>query len=401
MSKIWLVIKHEYLKHVKKKRFILAILSLPFFILLMVGVGFLSVIIQFDNTPIGYVDNTGILDNPIEYEFETPLWFMKPMELRSFNNLESATKELEDGSIQAFYLLEDDFIESNTISVYANEIPDSSVNNDFYDFLRVNLLKNTDESIVNRITEGAEFEVRSTEDDRNTGDENILGIMLPFLSGFLFIMAINISGGYLLQAVVEEKENRTMEILVTSISPNQLMAAKVIGNLSVGLTQLVVWIIFGLLGFLAILRIFPDLETGQIDFGFLLITVAVFIPAFVMIAAMMAALGATTTETREAQQIAGLFTLPMVLPFWFLQVLMEKPNSPISIIMSIFPFTAPVSLPIRAAFSNIPVWQTALTVLLLVLFAIAALWLAGRSFRLGMLRYGKKLSLKEILSKRH
>jgi len=266
--------------------------------------------------------------------------------------------------------------------------------------MRANLLKNTDVSIVNRISEGTKFEVRSTEDERNTGDENILGIMLPFLSGFLFIMAINISGGYLLQAVVEEKENRTMEILVTSISPNQLMTAKVIGNLSVGLTQLVVWIIFGLLGFLAILRIFPDLKTGQIDVGFLLITIAVFIPAFVMIAAMMATLGATTTETREAQQIAGLFTLPMVIPFWFLQVLMEKPNSLISIIMSIFPFTAPVSLPIRAAFSNIPVWQTVLTVLLLVLFAIAALWLAGRSFRLGMLRYGKKLSLKEILSKR-
>jgi len=401
MNKIWLVTKYEYLKHVKKKRFILAILSLPFFILLMVGVGFLSVVIQFDNTPIGYVDNTGILDNPIDYEFEAPLGFMKPMELYSFNNLETATKELEKGTIQAVYLLEDNFIESNTISVYANEIPDSSVNNDFFDFLRANLLKNTDASIVNRITEGAKFEVRSTEDDRNTGDENILGIVLPFLSGFLFIMAINTSGGYLLQAVVEEKENRTMEILVTSISPNQLMTAKVIGNLSVGLTQLVVWVIFGLLGFMAILRIFPDLKTGQIDLSFLLITIAVFIPAFVMIAAMMAALGATTTESREAQQIAGLFTLPMVIPFWFLQILMEKPNSLISIILSIFPFTAPVSLPIRAAFSNIPLWQTLLTISLLVLFAIAALWLAGRSFRLGMLRYGKKLSLKEILSKRH
>jgi ABC-2 type transport system permease protein len=401
MNKIWLVIKYEYLKHVKKKRFILAILSLPLFILLMVGVGFLSVIIQFDNTPIGYIDNSGLLEDPIAYEFEAPLWFMEPMEVQVFKDLESATIELDEGLLQAIYFLGEDLVESSTIIVYANEIPDSSVNNDFLDFLRFNLLQDTDSSIVTRVTEGANFEVRSTEDDRNTSGENILGFVLPFISGFLFIMAINISGGYLLQAVVEEKENRTMEILVTSISPNQLMTGKVIGNLSVGLTQLVVWIIFGLLGFLAILRIFPDLQTGQIDFSFLLLTIAVFIPAFVMVAAMMAALGATTTETKEAQQIAGLFTLPMVIPFWFLQVLMEKPNSPISIFMSIFPFTAPVSLPIRAAFSNIPIWQIALTVLLLILFAVAALWLAGRSFRLGMLRYGKKLSLKEILSKRH
>lgn len=401
MNKVWLVIKYEYLKHVKKKRFILAILSLPLFILLMVGVGFLSVIVQFDNTPIGYIDNSNLLRNPIEYEFEAPLWFMKPMEVFAFDDLDLAIQELENESVQAIYVLGNDFLETKTITVYANEIPDSSVNNDFNDFLNKNLLKDTDEKIANRILEGTTFEVRSTEDNRNTSEGNILGIILPFLSGFLFIMAVNISGGYLLQAVVEEKENRTMEILITSISPNQLMAAKVIGNLSVGLTQLVVWIIFGLIGFLAILRIFPNLETGQIDMSFLLLTVVVFIPAFIMVAAMMAALGATTTETREAQQVAGLFTIPMVLPFWFLQVLMESPNSFISIFLSIFPFTAPISLPVRVAFANVPTWQIILTVLLLVLFAIASLWLAGRAFRLGMLRYGKKLSLKEILSVRH
>lgn len=401
MNKVWLVIKYEYLKHVKKKRFILAILSLPLFILLMVGVGFLSVIVQFDNTPIGYIDNSNLLRNPIEYEFEAPLWFMKPMEVFAFDDLDKAIQELENKSVQAIYVLGNDFLETKTITVYANEIPDSGVNNDFNDFLNKNLLKDTDEKIANRILEGTTFEVRSTEDNRNTSEGNILGIILPFLSGFLFIMAVNISGGYLLQAVVEEKENRTMEILITSISPNQLMAAKVIGNLSVGLTQLVVWIIFGLIGFLAILRIFPNLETGQIDMSFLLLTVVVFIPAFIMVAAMMAALGATTTETREAQQVAGLFTIPIVLPFWFLQVLMESPNSFISIFLSIFPFTAPISLPVRVAFANVPAWQIILTVLLLVLFAVVSLWLAGRAFRLGMLRYGKKLSLKEILSVRH
>jgi ABC-2 type transport system permease protein len=401
MNKVWLVIKYEYLKHVKKKRFILAILSLPLFILLMVGVGFLSVIVQFDNTPIGYIDNSNLLRNPIEYEFEAPLWFMKPMEVFAFDDLDLAIQELENKSVQAIYVLGNDFLETKTITVYANEIPDSGVNNDFNDFLNKNLLKDTDEKIANRILEGTTFEVRSTEDNRNTSEGNILGIILPFLSGFLFIMAVNISGGYLLQAVVEEKENRTMEILITSISPNQLMAAKVIGNLSVGLTQLVVWIIFGLIGFLAILRIFPNLETGQIDMSFLLLTVVVFIPAFIMVAAMMAALGATTTETREAQQVAGLFTIPIVLPFWFLQVLMESPNSFISIFLSIFPFTAPISLPVRVAFANVPAWQIILTVLLLVLFAVVSLWLAGRAFRLGMLRYGKKLSLKEILSVRH
>lgn len=400
MNKTWLVIKHEYLKHVKKKRFILAILSLPLFILLMVAIGFLSVIIQYDNTPIGYIDRSGLLENSIDYQAEAPIGFMKPIDFIRYTDETDADSALNDNNIQAYYVVDENFIKTREIKVIANEAPDSSVNGEFFTFLKLNVLKDLPGEISDRLMEGASFEIKSTSEQKSANVDNILVFILPFVAGFLFIMAINISAGYLLQAVVEEKENRTMEIMVTSISPNQLMTAKVIGNLSVGLTQLVVWIIFGIIGFFSLFRLFPDLQSTKIDISFLLLTILVFIPAFVMIAAMMAALGATTTETKEAQQIAGIFTIPMVVPYWFMQVLMEKPNSPLSIFFSLFPFTAPISLPMRAAFSNIPAWQIVITISLLILFAIAALWFAGRAFRMGMLRYGKKLSLKEIFTQR-
>jgi ABC-2 type transport system permease protein len=400
MNKTWLVIKHEYLKHVKKKRFILAIFSLPFFILLMVGVGFLAVVIQYDDTPVGYIDQSGILSNPIEFQSEPPIGFLKPMEMLPFSNSVEADNALQQNLIQAYYQLDDNFLQTNEIEVFANKQPDSEINSDFLAFLRMNLLKDAPEKLSDRIINGSNFQVKSIDGSKQSSEENFLDIILPLISGFLFIMAINISGGYLLQAVVEEKENRTMEIMVTSVSPLQLMTAKVIGNLSVGLTQLVVWILFAILGINIIFRIYPNLQTTQLDLQYLILTIVVFIPAFIMVAAMMAALGATTTETREAQQVAGLFTIPMVAPFWFLQVLMEHPDSPLSIFLSLFPFTAPVSLPIRAAFANIPIWQLAITILLLILFSIVSLWLAGKSFRLGMLRYGKKISLKEIITQR-
>lgn len=400
MNKIWLVIKHEYLKHIKKKRFILALLSLPLFILFMVAVGFLSVFFQFDDTPIGYIDESNLLRNPIQYEAEPPIFLLKPMKILPFTDREIADQELNQGNIQAYYILREDFLETGVITVVANQSPDSNINEEFLTFFRLNILKEYPEALTNRIMEGANFDVRSLDGDRSSSDQNILEFILPFLVGVLFIMAINISGGYLLQAVVEEKENRTMEIMVTSVSPTQLMAGKVIGNLSVGLTQLIVWIIFGLVGISIIYRMYPDLQPSQIDASYLLMLILVFLPAFIMVAAMMATLGATTTSAQEAQQIAGIFSLPMVIPFWFLQVLMEKPNSLLSIFLSLFPFTAPISLPVRAAFSNIPVWQIILTVAILILSAIASLWIAGRSFRMGMLRYGKKLSLKEIFLKR-
>jgi ABC-2 type transport system permease protein len=400
MNKTWLVIKHEYWKHVKKKRFILAILSLPFFILLMVAIGFLSVIFQYNDAPIGYIDRSGLLDNSIEYKADAPIGFMKPIEFIRYSDETEAKSALNNNIIQAFYVLEENFIETREIKVVANESPDSSLNSEFYTFYKLNVFKNLPAEISDRLMEGASFEFKSTTEQKSTNKDNILVFILPFLAGFLFIMAVNISAGYLLQAVVEEKENRTMEIMVTSISPTQLMTAKVIGNLSVGLTQLVVWIIFGIIGIFSLFRLFPDLQSTNIDFSFLVLTILVFIPAFVMIAAMMAALGATTTETKEAQQIAGIFTIPMVMPYWFMQVLMEKPNSPLSIFFSLFPFTAPISLPMRVAFSSVPTWQIGITIALLILFAIAALWFAGRAFRLGMLRYGKKLSLKEIFTQR-
>jgi ABC-2 type transport system permease protein len=123
------------------------------------------------------------------------------------------------------------------------------------------------------------------------------------------------------------------------------------------------------------------------------------LPAFVMVAGLMATAGATTTDSREAQQVAGYFTLPVVIPYWFIGVLMESPNSPLAIGMSLFPLTAPVALPMRAAFTEVPVWQLALAIGLVCASAAGAVWMAGRTFRLGMLRYGQRLSWKEIFNR--
>ena len=399
MNKIWIVFKYEYWRHVKKKRFILAVLSLPFFIALMIGVGLLSAFFAVNDQPVGYVDQAGLFSQASMPPEKSPIPFRKPIKIISYANESDARTALEGDLLQAVFVISPDYIESGSVQMISQKAPDSSAISTFRDFLQFNLLKNTSPDIKNRVLKGANFEVQATQGDQKSTEGNILGIILPFVAGFMFMLAINISGGYLLQAVVEEKENRTMEIIITSISPSQLMTGKVLGNLSVGLTQLVIWLIFGAVGVGFVMRLFPELQSSQLDTGFLLLMVLTFLPAFVMVAAMMAALGATATEAREAQQIAGIFTIPIAIPFWFVSLLITNPNSPFSIFLSVFPFTAPVSLPLRAAFTTIPTWQVVLTISLLIMFAIAALWLAGRAFRMGMLRYGKRLSLKELFQK--
>ena len=177
------------------------------------------------------------------------------------------------------------------------------------------------------------------------------------------------------------------------------MAGKVAGNLSVGLTQLFAWAVFPLIAFLIFRDKVPFLGMLEIDSTYIIISLLTLFFSFIMVAAFMAAVGATATEAREAQQVSGLFTLPLVVPFWLMSSMMNNPNGPLAVALSIFPLTSPVSLSLRAAFTEVPIWQVALSISLLIVCTAGAVWLAGKAFRLGMLRYGKRLSFKEIFRK--
>lgn len=395
MKKFWLVFLHEYKRHVMRKRFVFAILSMPLFVAFMVLVGFLSVWLQFDNKPVGYIDRYQVLVDAQQVPAKEKSLFAKVPSL-AFADEASAKTALESGEIQAYFTFTENYMSTGEVTMTSKEKPGANAEDDFGDFVSYNLVNGMPEPVVKRLSEGTNITVRALDGSREMGADNWMVMLLPMLAGILFIIAVNISGGYLMQAVVEEKENRTMEILVTSVSPTQLMAGKVVGDLLVGLTQLVVWLLFLIIGLKVAPLFIPDMGTmPAIDAKYILLIAGTMLPAFVMIAAAMGAIGATATESQEAQQMAGFFTLPIVVPFWFVSQIMFKPNGPLAVGLSMFPLTAPIALPLRAGFTNIPWWQTSITIGVLVLLALFSLWLSGKIFRIGMLRYGKKVSLKE------
>ena len=398
MKKFWLVFWHEYKRHVARRRFIFAILSMPLFVGLMVGVGFLSVWLQYDKKPVGYVDPYNILVDAQQVPAEEKKIF-KTVESIAYPDEDAAKSALEQGEIQAMFVFKEDYFSTGNVVMTTMNKTSSNAEDDFGDFVAFNLARDLPKPVFERITEGNEITIRSLDGSREMGSNNWMVMMLPMIVGVLFIIAVNVSGGYLLQAVVEEKENRTMEILVTSVSPTQLMAGKVVGDLMVGLTQLVIWIFFVIVG-LNLAPNFLDMESvPALDIKYVLLLAGTLLPAFVMIAAAMGALGATATESREAQQLAGLFTLPIVVPFWFTSQIMFNPNGALAVGMSMFPLTAPIAMPLRAGFTNIPWWQITITITVLVALAAFSLWLAGKIFRIGMLRYGKKVSFKEAFQR--
>ena len=396
MNKFWRVAWHEYSRNVFRKRFLFALFSVPLMIVLMVVLVIGIIMMETSSKPVGYVDYSGLLSDPVaQPKVKWPEHFV-PMV--PYPDEISANNDLQVKKIQAYYIIATDYLQSGQATVIYNDKLKGSDEQQFSAFMKANLLVDQPPEVAKRILDGNDIIIRSTDNSREASQDQFINIILPFLAGILFIVAISTTSGYLMQAVVEEKENRTMEIMVTSVSPNQLMSGKVIADIAIGVTQLVVWAVFIILA-LVIGKNYVSWLGGLSFSGEMTwVILAVMVPAFIMISGLMAAVGATVTEASEGQQVMGLFTIPIWLPYLLTAVFIQNPNSPLAIAMSLFPLTAPMTITIRLSFTTVPTWQIIASVVILIFSAIGAVWVAGRAFRLGMLRYGQRLHWKEVFS---
>jgi ABC-2 type transport system permease protein len=400
MYKIWQIIKYEYRRHVFNKRFLFSLLSLPIVVIAMTLAAFAIAFFFVDTSPVGYVDFSRVLSDPIPLDIEGDI-FNPAFEFIPYTDEAQAQQDLESGQIQAYYVIPEGFPDIRDIQLFFTDMPDSTLQNQFRLLILQNLdtFQNLDPLVKTRLQEGSLFTMATVDESREMREDQWFLIIMPIIISIIFILTVMTSGGYLLQAVVEEKENRTMEIVITSVTPSQLMTGKTIGNISVGLTQLVVWLIFVWVGLMIGARFWPFLSEISIPGQIVVVMLLIFLPAFVMVAAIMSTIGAIMTEMSEAQQISGLFSLLITIPFYVTTTIMSNPNGPLAIILSFFPLSAPITIMMRMAFTNIPTWQITLNVLVLVVLAAFSVWLAGRAFRLGMLQYGKKVSLKDLFRK--
>jgi ABC-2 type transport system permease protein len=327
--------------------------------------------------------------------------FEPVIDFQPYQSEEQAQSDLNAGEIQAYYIIPENYPQEVDVDFVYHEEPASEVQAQFDQFIKQNLdsYQELDPLIKERLENPSLVTISTLDGEREIREDQWYNIFVPMVAGVMFFIVVMTSGGYLLQAVVEEKENRTMEILITSVTPAQLMTGKIIGNIGVGLTQLFVWLIFGWIGLIIASRFFPVVQNISISADYIAVLLLVLLPSFVMVAAIMAAIGATMTETKEAQQISSLFSLPMMIPYYLSSTIMMNPNGALAMFLSYFPITAPITLLMRMGFTVVPAWQIAINVSILILFAIFAIWFAGRAFRMGMLRYGKKLSVKDVLRK--
>lgn len=387
MRKAWLVARHEYLTMVRKRSFALATLAFPVLIAAFLALTIFLALGRSDDRPLGYVDLAGVLTDEARQAGAADDAFIP------FASEAAALAALQAGRIQAYYLLPAGYRESGAVQLTAlSEAPPDSAQRAFDAMLRASLLAGQPLAVQQRLADGVNLTVRSIDGRREFSQSNFINLLLPFAAGFFFVYAVLSSAGYLLQAVTTEKENRTVEIMATTLSPDHLIAGKAAGLLAVALTQLAVWVAALVLGLAVGAALEPALRAVEVPWTLLAVILLYFLPSFALIGGMMIAIGSVFSEMQQGQQVAGILNLLFMAPFFVLIVLFANPDGPMAVGMTLFPTTSFLTVLIRWGLTTIPAWQLALSWLLLTLSAAASVWAAARIYRAGMLHYGQRLS---------
>jgi len=222
--------------------------------------------------------------------------------------------------------------------------------------------------------------------------------MIPFIFGLLLALSLQASTVYLVQGLGDEKESRLIEVLLSSVSPRQLLTGKVLGLGAAGLVQVAVWLAsLPLLLYLASSTIGGFFSAVQLPANFLVLGIVYFILGYSLFAALSAGVGAISPSVREGQQLSMIYAMLVYVPLWFASLMFIFPNSPIWTVLTIFPITAPIAVMLRLGVADIAAWELAASLAVLVLSIILVMFLAIRAFRVYLLMYGKRPSWGEII----
>jgi ABC-2 type transport system permease protein len=398
MNKTLLVLRHEFRHTVRRRGFIVMTLIVPLIALLLIGAfQLISGIARptVEAMTIGYVDELGGFQ---QYTSQGNITLVR------YDTANDATNALIKGDISEYFVIPPDYISTGVINRYTLEkqlAASSATSTAIQNFLTSNLLAGkVPEATIARIEAPLNLvSTRLTETGAVAPEQGGYGnFIIPFVFGILLALSIIFSSTYLLQGLGEEKENRLIEVLLSSVSARQLLTGKVLGIGAAGLAQVAVWAISApFLLNLASSSIGGFISTIQLPANFIVLAVVYFILGYLLFAVISASVGAVSSGSREGQQLIGVFTLPLLIPLWFTSLIMFFPDNPIWVFFAIFPLSAPVEVIIRLGVSAIPAWQLVASIAVLVLSIIGILFLTIRIFRTYLLMYGKRPSFGEVI----
>jgi ABC-2 type transport system permease protein len=421
--KIWIILRSEYWRRVRTKAFILTTLLLPFgLILLMVAPGAIGYFAsQSSTTRIAVIDETDVLFDRMQEASGSP-FVLSPTDLPR-DSVEAAVRA---GTYDGYLVLPKNLLDGGSEATYTSSQGGGLTTRAQLDDLIDEAVQderlareNAPPEVLSILESNVSLTTRQLTEEGATDDSSIAYMAVGWAMAFLIYMAVLIYGQYVMQGVIEEKNSRVVEIVVSSVRPFELMMGKVLGIGAMGLTQFIVWgvLILGgtsMLGSVAALFLTPsmlnlpdgasedavhqavDVSLPSLSPGLLIWFVLFFLGGYLLYASLFAAVGSAVEQQQDAQSFVVPLTLPLIIPIVTLFFMLEAPNAPFSVVMSMIPFFSPVLMVARLAVASVPFWQVGGAFLLLAGTFVGAIWMSGRIYRVGILMYGKKPSLREV-----
>ena len=413
MKNIILIAKREFFTQVKKKSFIILTLLTPLLIIVFGGV--VSLMFQANETQmqISVIDKSGLFKDRLKSDENIRYIFSSEETEKSLIKALETTEEMNGVMI----IPKKDIHElENSIEVLTNK----NLSNE----ARKNIAGNISEIIkaekinalgistaqIEDLNKGVNLHVVNVLEKEKKQDSFLVGVksglsMFLMYCVFTFIMMYGIR---VMRSVLEEKNNRVVEILISSVKPFELMMGKILGVTGVALVQFGVWVVMifasvmtlgssnvGMVSGVAEVQMVLS-ALSQINYGLILfVFVIYFLLGYLFYSAMYAAIGSAVDNETETQQFTLFAILPMMLGFYGSITIMNNPDGPMSFWLSMIPFTSPIAMLARIPF-DVPVWELVLSIVILLVSTLGMVFIASKIYRVGILMYGNKVTLKEL-----
>jgi ABC-2 type transport system permease protein len=427
MNKILLILQREYLVRVQKRSFVIMTLLGPLLIAAIYSVPVILALRDSKARTIAVIDESGLLKGDFKGD--------KKLTFKSLSGSLPAGKQavLDEKYYAVLYIPKITVDNPAGIKLFSKKGISMEVESAVERSLKreiegVKLRQaGIDTHVLERIDTRVSIDTKNLTDDDGEKDSSTgAAFIVGFGAAFIIYISIFIYGVQVMRGVIEEKTNRIVEVIISSVKPFQLMVGKITGIALVGLTQFLLWIILGTavstvaIGMLRstagadqeqvdeALREAPALEQrangfekaiaamNTLNVPLLLSTfLFYFLGGYLIYSALFAAVGAAADSETDTQQFMFPITIPLILSFVLAQYVIQNPDGPLAFWLSMIPLTSPIIMMVRIPF-NPPAWEIGLSMVLLVLGFLFITWIAARIYRVGILMYGKKVNYKEL-----
>ncbi len=439
MNKTLLILKQEYLKRVKKKSFIILTLLVPF---LFAGVFALVIFLSINNDKkertIAVFDESSLFLNELGEEGMTKYKFIPKEEYERIKG------NLKGSEFYALLFIPGDIYTNNRAQLLSEkQVPfelteqiERKLSRYIENDKRQKVIDETgiqdlEERLANTRTSIRLNTLKISQTGETQKSSSVIAFIASYAMGIIIYFFVFMYGAMVMRGVMEEKKSRIIEVIISSVKPVELMAGKIIATALVGLTQVAMWIVMGIAVLipaqafltpqsaqqvsqsimdtqpqmnsamaqaaepnkaLEVIEMISNLNLPLIIFAF----VFYFLVGYLLYSSLLGAVGAAVDNDEDAQQMVFPVTIPLILSIMVLFSIAKSPEGPVAFWFSIIPFTSPVAMMARIPY-GIPLWELLLSMFLLVLTTIGAIMAAAKIYRVGLLMYGKKVNLKELI----